>query len=264
MNAEQWNALYPVGTLVFAYPGCRPEDGTGTRLVTRTRTEAQLSSSGNPVVWVEGEGSYISLTHVDPVSEDVWDAARAAEKPAEPKAAPESAARLSPEREAEIAARRYSLRSLAAADVDIDALLAELDAVRAERDQARAELAEYEPLNPQQCPAGKHADWLVDSEYAHACPWCRVAELEAERHTTNEALSDAAEQLRRDRDRIAELEHPSTGPDTLAAWLFQRFYLGSEPWEGLDEDNRSYWEHEARAVRRAVARGGYKTEEPVR
>lgn len=34
----------------------------------------------------------------------------------------------------------------------------------------------------------------------------RVAELEAERHTTNEALSDAAEQLRRDRDRIAELE----------------------------------------------------------
>ncbi|MEU9597187.1 hypothetical protein AB0E06_10280 [Streptomyces sp. NPDC048109] len=34
----------------------------------------------------------------------------------------------------------------------------------------------------------------------------QVAELEAERHTTNEALSDAAEQLRTDRDRIAELE----------------------------------------------------------
>lgn len=34
----------------------------------------------------------------------------------------------------------------------------------------------------------------------------RVAELEAERHTTNEVLSDAAERLRRDRDRIAELE----------------------------------------------------------
>ncbi|MFF8485218.1 hypothetical protein [Streptomyces antibioticus] len=30
--------------------------------------------------------------------------------------------------------------------------------------------------------------------------------LQAERHTTNEALSQAAEQLRRDRDRIAELE----------------------------------------------------------
>ena len=34
----------------------------------------------------------------------------------------------------------------------------------------------------------------------------RVAELEAERHVTNEALSDAAERMRADRDRIAELE----------------------------------------------------------
>lgn len=34
----------------------------------------------------------------------------------------------------------------------------------------------------------------------------RIAELEAERHSTNEALSDAAVQLRADRDRIAELE----------------------------------------------------------
>lgn len=33
----------------------------------------------------------------------------------------------------------------------------------------------------------------------------RVAELETERHTTNEVLSDAAETLRADRDRIAEL-----------------------------------------------------------
>lgn len=34
----------------------------------------------------------------------------------------------------------------------------------------------------------------------------RVTELEIERHTTNEALSDAAEALREMRDRIAELE----------------------------------------------------------
>ncbi|KAF0647120.1 hypothetical protein K701_25360 [Streptomyces fradiae ATCC 10745 = DSM 40063] len=34
----------------------------------------------------------------------------------------------------------------------------------------------------------------------------RVAELEAERHETNEALSDAAEALRANRDRIAALE----------------------------------------------------------
>ncbi|MEU9645515.1 hypothetical protein [Streptomyces sp. NPDC048188] len=43
-----------------------------------------------------------------------------------------------------------------------------------------------------------------DREYEAAT--ARVAELEAERHATNAALSDAAEQLRRDRDRIAELE----------------------------------------------------------
>ncbi|MEU9865524.1 hypothetical protein AB0D99_32110 [Streptomyces sp. NPDC047971] len=40
----------------------------------------------------------------------------------------------------------------------------------------------------------------------------RVAELEAERHTTNEALSDAAEQLRANRDRIAELEALEPAP----------------------------------------------------
>ncbi|MFE6355925.1 hypothetical protein ACFVOO_24090 [Streptomyces rochei] len=133
-------------------------------------------------------------------------------------AVPESAARLSPEREAEIAARaeaaspgpwlveleqcdcqdglcshgvyvtsvytgderRDDLADFPHEDwqfaiharTDVPALLAELAAVRAERDEAQA---------------------------------C-VAELEAERHTTNEALSDAAEQFRRDRDRIAELE----------------------------------------------------------
>ncbi|CAM5389703.1 hypothetical protein STENM36S_06304 [Streptomyces tendae] len=85
MNVDQWNARYPVGTLVFAYLGCRPEDGSGTRLVTRTRTEAQLSASGDPVVWVEGEGSYICLTHVDPVAEDVWEEAREAEAAKAPK-----------------------------------------------------------------------------------------------------------------------------------------------------------------------------------
>lgn len=44
---------------------------------------------------------------------------------------------------------------------------------------------------------------LLDAE-------ARVAELEAERHTTNEALSDAAETLRANRDRIAELEAAPT------------------------------------------------------
>ncbi|MEU8537559.1 hypothetical protein [Streptomyces parvulus] len=80
------------------------------------------------------------------------------------------------------------------------------------------QLAEYERLNPQQCPAGQHADWLIDSQYAHACPWCRIAELQAERHTTNEALSDAAEQLRANRDRIAELENLAGQATEFRVW----------------------------------------------
>jgi hypothetical protein len=46
--------------------------------------------------------------------------------------------------------------------------------------------------------------------------------------------------------------------DTLPAWLHQRFDPRGPDWDQLDEDDRSYWEHQARAVRRAVARGGFK------
>ena len=49
-------------------------------------------------------------------------------------------------------------------------------------------------------------------------------------------------------------------PDTLAPWLYQRFMVGGAGWDHLDEDDRSYWEHHAQAVRRAVARGGFKDE----
>jgi hypothetical protein len=49
--------------------------------------------------------------------------------------------------------------------------------------------------------------------------------------------------------------------DTLAAWLHQRFAVGHTlSFEPLGEADRSYWEHEAAAVRRAVARGGFKTD----
>lgn len=71
-----------------------------------------------------------------------------------------------------------------AADGWADAKLAEarvgdLEAGRRADHDRIAELEPYERLNPQQCPAGKHADWLVDSEYAHACPWCRIEQLAA-------------------------------------------------------------------------------------
>jgi hypothetical protein len=32
----------------------------------------------------------------------------------------------------------------------------------------------------QHCDAGEHADWAVDSENTHACPWCEVERLTAE------------------------------------------------------------------------------------
>jgi hypothetical protein len=52
--------------------------------------------------------------------------------------------------------------------------------------------------------------------------------------------------------------------DTLPAWLYQRFARDRNvPWDDLHEDNRSYWEHEAAAVRRAVARGGFKSSAKV-
>lgn len=49
--------------------------------------------------------------------------------------------------------------------------------------------------------------------------------------------------------------------DTLAEWLFNRFAVWTaRKWDELDGDDRLYWEHEANAVRRAVARGGFKKE----
>ena len=77
MNAEQFNARYQVGTPVLAYPGVRPEDGANDEtLITRTRSNAQVTSGGTDVVWVEGHGAYIALTHVDPVTEEQWEQAR--------------------------------------------------------------------------------------------------------------------------------------------------------------------------------------------
>ncbi|MEV7975351.1 hypothetical protein [Streptomyces sp. NPDC086519] len=138
MNAAEWNACYPVGSLVFAYPGARPEDiPSARRLVTRTSTEAQsVGLDREGVVWVEGNGAYIALTHVDPVTEAEWNAAKAAEAEAAALSAPSSPGRgelLSETRLLEIRNARYTLRSLAAADRDISDLLDELDRMRAER-----------------------------------------------------------------------------------------------------------------------------------
>lgn len=85
MNAAQFNARYPVGTPVVAYPFVRPEhpvavryreavaaglprkpeDDPCTRLDTVTRTPAWTVGHGEPVVSVEGYAGGISLEHVD-------------------------------------------------------------------------------------------------------------------------------------------------------------------------------------------------------
>jgi hypothetical protein len=86
MTAEQFNALYPVGTPVVAYPGIRPEHPIAVairerqaaglhvssddlelceRLETKTRTPAWTLGHGEPVVSVEGYAGGITLDHVD-------------------------------------------------------------------------------------------------------------------------------------------------------------------------------------------------------
>jgi len=85
MTADEFNARYPVGTPVVAYPFVRPEDPVAvryreavkaglprkaeddpcTRLITRTRSKATVLSGHTDVVWVEGHSACITLTHID-------------------------------------------------------------------------------------------------------------------------------------------------------------------------------------------------------
>jgi hypothetical protein len=50
--------------------------------------------------------------------------------------------------------------------------------------------------------------------------------------------------------------------DTLPQWLYQRYGLtyitDAHEWDDLNDGDRLYWAHEAEAVRRAVARGGFR------
>ncbi|MFF4057686.1 hypothetical protein ACFYZ0_18255 [Streptomyces sp. NPDC001708] len=73
LNAAEWNARYPMGTPVVAYPHFRPGQQPagwpeGPRLETTTRSGAWTLGHGDPVVLVEGETGGISLANVDPVA----------------------------------------------------------------------------------------------------------------------------------------------------------------------------------------------------
>ncbi|MFI8301529.1 hypothetical protein ACIGCZ_37105 [Streptomyces nigra] len=104
-------------------------------------------------------------------------------------------------------------------------------------------------------------------------------QLDAEARLQHETVRDVVAGLRRLADEAQQPEPPVHGEsvahlaglpgrrdqwaddeqaDTLPAWLYQRFMVSGVGWDNLDEDDRSYWEHHARAVRRAVARGGFK------
>lgn len=67
-RADEWNAAYPIGTPVNAYPGSRD----GRCLTTMTRSTAWTLPTDPPVavVLVEGHSGGIALTHVDPVELD--------------------------------------------------------------------------------------------------------------------------------------------------------------------------------------------------
>lgn len=67
LTAAQWNAKYPVGTPVTAYPGVRGESG----LTTRTRSKAWTVHGHTPVALVEDHSGYIKLTHLDPIADEV-------------------------------------------------------------------------------------------------------------------------------------------------------------------------------------------------
>lgn len=85
-------------------------------------------------------------------------------------------------------------------------------------------------------------------------------------------FSEAArllEDTRRDEDAVNLLDNMADGirthavseTDTLPQWLYRRIarYRPNAPaWDALTEDDQSYWAHEAAAVRRAVARNGFK------
>lgn len=170
MNADTFNASYPVGTLVFAYPGARPEDiPSARRIVTRTSTEAKsVGLDRDGVVWVEGHGAYISLTHVDPVSESVWKAAKEAEETAAAVAAkpqPLSDQRLAEIREHVAATQNWSLGNLAARD-----LLAEVQRLKAYVARIESALCECQPER-------EHDDYRCAADYMHAAG-CLVADIQ--------------------------------------------------------------------------------------
>ncbi|MCZ0207938.1 hypothetical protein OZK63_21230 [Streptomyces sp. UMAF16] len=99
---------------------------------------------------------------------------------------------------------------------EVDALRTKLSDLEERTERSRVRLAAAEAdllavrglLSPAGGPRRIPAEVEIHERVAPAVDWllARVAELESERHTTNASLSEAAEALRANRDRIKELE----------------------------------------------------------
>ena len=62
MAVDEFNDRFPIGTPVEYWPGVREGDGRRSR----TRSKARVLSGHTAVVWVDGQGGCIALTHVEP------------------------------------------------------------------------------------------------------------------------------------------------------------------------------------------------------
>jgi hypothetical protein len=133
-------------------------------------------------------------------------------------------------------------RFIAHAPEDVRALLAEIRRLHAELASARA------------AAITDVGNWLNEVGEKGAAYLVRTVDIPAAEET--HVVADGSD----------DPEHIDDCPgceatDTLPAWLAQRFDPRGPDWDALTGDDRSYWEHQARAVRRAVARGGFKVAE---
>lgn len=132
---------------------------------------------------------------------------------------------------------------------DVDALLAEVRRLNTVLDQIWR-LHMDSPMGP--CPVCIDADAAAaggDGLVPYPCPTARLA-----------GATDCAPPHVRAAAEHPATEEPAPVEDTLPAWMYQRFNeaLDAPAWDLLTDADRTYWEHHARAVRRAVARGGFK------
>lgn len=106
----------------------------------------------------------------------------------------------------------------------------------------------------------KHADtrW-PKAESPYACTACREGE---HAKCSPIVLLIGGDESPCDCYLASKQEHEQARDERLGEWLYRRFRPYNTPWAEFSQDDRDYWAHEARAVRRAVERGGFKDYDP--